>query len=121
MPIRLHAVTFDCADAAALGEFWAQALGRDLDPGAATTFASIGLHDTDRPESRWCFVQVPEGKSAKNRMHPDLFAAGDLEPEVKRLVGLGASWKADVDLGGMRWTTLADPEGNEFDVMAGAA
>jgi hypothetical protein len=120
MTIRLHALTFDCADAAALGEFWAQALGRELDPGAGKEFASIGLHDADQPEPHWLFAQVPEGKSAKNRVHPDLIAA-DLEAEVKRLLALGATWKADIDLGTMRWTTLLDPEGNEFDVAAEAA
>jgi predicted enzyme related to lactoylglutathione lyase len=120
MTIRLHALTFDCADAAALGGFWARALGRELDPGAGAEFASIGLQDADRPESRWAFAQVPEGKSVKNRMHPDLMAA-DLEAEVERLVDLGATWLADIKLGDMRWTTLQDPEGNEFDVVAEAA
>ena len=119
MTLQLHAVTFDCADAAVLGGFWARALDRALDPGANKEFASIGLHESGQAQSRWCFAQVPEGKSAKNRMHPDLIAP-DLEAEVKRLVDLGASHKADVDLGTMRWTTLADPEGNEFDVIAGA-
>ena len=120
MTIRLHALTFDCADAATLGGFWAQALGQELDPGAGKEFASIGLQDSGRPEPRWCFAQVPEGKPAKNRMHPDLITA-DLEAEVERLVGLGATWKADLKLGSMRWTTLLDPEGNEFDVIAEAA
>ena len=63
---------------------------------------------------------MPEGKSAKNRMHPDLIT-GDLQAEVERLIGLGASRKADVEMGSMRWTTLLDPEGNEFDVIAQAA
>jgi hypothetical protein len=117
--IRLHALTFDCADAALLGGFWAQALGRELDPGAGKEFATIGP-DPARPEPRWLFAQVPEGKSAKNRMHPDLITA-DLEAEVERLVGFGATWKADLKLGSMRWTTLQDPEGNDFDVVAEAA
>ena len=120
MTIRLHALTFDCANAAELGEFWAQALVRELDPGAGKAFASIGLHDSGRTEPRWCFAQVPEGKSAKNRMHPDLITA-DLEAEVERLIGLGASRKADVEMGSMRWTTLLDPEDNEFDVIAESA
>lgn len=117
MTNRLFAVTFDCADAAELGGFWAQALGQELDPGAAEEFASIGLHDSGRTEPRWCFAQVPEGKSAKNRMHPDLMTK-DLEVEVERLIGLGVGRKADVELGSMRWATLLDPEGNEFDVIA---
>jgi hypothetical protein len=120
MTNRLYAVTFDCADAAELGGFWAQALGRELDPGAGKGFASIGLHDPARTGPGWCFAQVPEGKSAKNRMHPDLITA-DLEAEVGRLIGLGASRKDDIKLGSMRWTTLLDPEGNEFDVIAEAA
>ena len=120
MTNRLFAVTFDCADAAELGGFWAQALGQKLDPGAGKEFASIGLDDSGRAEPRWCFAQVPEGKSAKNRMHPDLIT-GDLQAEVERLIGLGASRKADVEMGSMRWTTLLDPEGNEFDVIAQAA
>jgi glyoxalase superfamily protein len=120
MTNRLFAVTFDCADAAVLGGFWAQALGQELDPGAGKAFASIGPHDSGRAEPRWCFAQVPEGKSAKKRMHPDLIT-GDLQAEVERLIGLGAKWKADVEMGSMRWTTLLDPEGNEFDVIAEAA
>ena len=117
MTNRLHALTFDCADAAVVGRFWARALGQELDPGAGKAFASIGLHDVARTEPRWVFAQVPEGKSAKNRMHPDLITQG-LEAETERLVGLGASWKADIEMGSMRWTTLQDPEGNEFDVIA---
>jgi Glyoxalase-like domain len=120
MTLRLHAVTFDCADAAVLGEFWAQVLDRELDPGASKEFASIGLHNPGPANSRWCFAQVPEGKSAKNRMHPDLITP-DLEAEVKRLIDLGATRKANVELGTMRWSTLQDPEGNEFDVIAEAA
>jgi hypothetical protein len=120
MTNRLFAVTFDCADAAELGSFWAQALGQELDPGGGKAFASIGLHEAGRTEPRWCFARVPEGKSAKNRMHPDL-TTEDLEAEVERLIGLGAKWKADIEMGSMRWTTLLDPEGNEFDVIAEAA
>jgi hypothetical protein len=120
MTNKLFAVTFDCADAAAVGGFWAQALGQELDPGAGKEFASIGLGDSARTGPSWCFAQVPEGKTVKNRMHPDLITA-DLEAEVERLIGLGATRKEDVKVGSMRWTTLQDPEGNEFDVIAEAA
>ena len=120
MTNRLFAVTFDCADAAELGAFWARALGQEQDPGAGKAFASIGLGASGRTGPAWCFAQVPEGKSAKNRMHPDLMTT-DLEAEVERLTGLGASRKEDIEMGSMRWTTLLDPEGNEFDVIAEAA
>ena len=117
MTNRLHALTFDCTDAATLGRFWAGALGRELDPGANKQFASIGLHEAAPTAPGWCFAQVPEDKAGKNRMHPDLLTE-DLEVEVERLIGLGARHHADVEMGTMRWTTLQDPEGNEFDVIA---
>ena len=120
MKVRLHALTFDCGDAAALGAFWAEVLDRELDPGASKEFASIGARESDRPEPHWFFVQVPEGKSAKNRMHPDLITV-DHQTEVERLIGLGATREAEVEMGTTRWTTLLDPEGNEFDVIAEAA
>ena len=116
MTTQLLAVTFDCSDAAALGEFWAQVLGEKLDEGASPAFASIGAGDADRSGPRWYFAQVPESKTAKNRMHPDLTTA-TLDEEVARLLGLGATKKAEVEMGSMRWITLADPEGNEFDLI----
>lgn len=39
---------------------------------------------------------------------------------IQLLIGLGATRKADLKLGDMRWSTLLDPEGNEFDVLAEA-
>ena len=52
----------------------------------------------------------------KNRVHVDL-ATEDLEAELERVVGLGATRVADYDESGTRWTTLSDPAGNEFDVV----
>ena len=120
MSNRLFAVAFDCTDAAAVGGFWAHALGQTLDSGAGREFASIGLHDADRPGPRWCFVRVHGSESPKNRIHPDLITC-DLEAEVSRLVGLGASRKEANERSSTRWATLLDPEGNEFDVIAVAA
>ncbi|HYK27227.1 MAG TPA: VOC family protein [Streptosporangiaceae bacterium] len=62
------------------------------------------------------FLKVPEAKTAKNRFHPDLVTPY-LEAEVKRLVGLGAAQQQEIEESGYHWITLADPEGNEFDVV----
>jgi predicted enzyme related to lactoylglutathione lyase len=51
----------------------------------------------------------------KNRVHLD-FHADDREVEVARLVGLGATVHGEQQVPGLRWTVLADPEGNEFCV-----
>jgi hypothetical protein len=117
MTIALSSITFDCGDAAALAGFWSAATGRPIDDGATPGFASIGFPGKPgRPA--WLFNQVPEGKSAKNRVHLDLTAGGaDGDAEVDRLVGLGAKRVAEHDEGGSRWAVLADPEGNEFCIV----
>jgi catechol 2,3-dioxygenase-like lactoylglutathione lyase family enzyme len=113
MTLQLHTVTMDCRDAARVGAFWAAALGRPLDHGAASEFASISADGTS---PSWYFNQVPEIKSTKNRVHVDLQSDGR-QAEVERLVSLGATRLADHDADGTAWTVLADVEGNEFCVV----
>ncbi len=112
MSTTLNHITFDCADAARLADFWSSVLGEAVDAEASPDFATI----TSSTSASWMFVKVPEPKRVKNRVHVDL-AASDLDAELERLTGLGATRLADLDEGGTRWTTLADPEGNEFDVV----
>ena len=52
----------------------------------------------------------------KNRVHFDLITA-DIESESARLIGLGATKLTSHD-GPAHWVTFADPEGNEFDLIA---
>jgi len=66
---------------------------------------------------RILFQAVPEAKSVKNRVHLDLLVGPEAhDAEVQRLVGLGATVVSVHDGPDGRWTLLADPEGNEFDV-----
>jgi predicted enzyme related to lactoylglutathione lyase len=114
MSVNMYAVTFDCGNAAELAGFWSGVLERPVEDGASAEMAAIapaggGPHSYS--------MQVPEGKIAKNRMHPDLTTA-DLSAEVDRIVVLGAKPAGEFDEGGFRWVTLQDPEGNEFDVIA---
>lgn len=125
MTIQLACLVFDCSDSLVVGQFWSQALGRPLDPDANSEFASIGFSERRnvqgwRPVERqddptWIFAHVPEPRTVKNRVHPDLIAS-DVESEIARLVQLGASRVDDRDEYGYRWTLMADPEGNEFDL-----
>jgi hypothetical protein len=117
MPVSLYAVSLDCANAKDLAAFWAAALDRTVDEGASEEFAAIGLTDPAGHATQWMFHKVPEGKTAKNRFHPDLVTP-DLEGDAKRLLDLGAARLADIEEGGFRWVTLSDPEGNEFDLVA---
>jgi Glyoxalase-like domain len=120
MTAKIYALTMDCSDATKLATFWSAVLDRPVDEGATVDFAAIGMTGPPAGQPFWMFIKVPEGKTAKNRFHPDLIAA-DLESEVKHLVALGATEHGTVDESGARWTTLSDPEGNEFDVVAEAS
>lgn len=116
MTASVAAITFDCADAASLAGFWSAVLDLPIDegePAPSPFFATVGRSAPDGPTLM--FIQVPEGKTVKNRVHLDL-SAPDRAAEVERLVGLGATVVHDKDEWGVRWTTLTDPEGNEFCV-----
>ncbi|MCM2575865.1 VOC family protein [Streptomyces meridianus] len=67
---------------------------------------------------RLLFLTVPEPKQGKNRLHIDLhFGPENRDAEVEHLKGLGATVLNTVDEHGSRHVTMADPEGNEFDVQ----
>ena len=116
MTISIYSTTIDCADAGKLAAFWAEVLGRSLDPEPSPFFASIGRTAPDE-QSVMMFIQVPESKTVKNRMHLDL-QADDRAAEVERVVDLGATIQSEHSEYETRWTTLADPEGNEFCIAA---
>ena len=119
MTTSVIALSIDCADARALAAFWSQVLGRPVNPGADAESAAIDATD---PASgpRLTFHRVPEPKTVKNRLHLDL-RTDDFETESKRLAALGATPLRDTEKPAARWTTFADPEGNEFDLVAPAA
>jgi hypothetical protein len=111
MPAYIKSVTFDSADALVLGRFWAEALGGELDEESTSDKAFVEAAGWGGPNI-W-FARVPEGKTAKNRMHFDLRAPGGaIAEEVARLEALGAT----VLHVGDELTVMADPEGNEFCV-----
>jgi hypothetical protein len=103
----------DCADAAALARWWAQALDW-------VTVSEIDDEYEIRPAPDQLpgllFVPVPEAKTIKNRLHLD-FRPADQDAEVERLLGLGAR-RVDIGQGEQSWVVLADPEGNEFCVLS---
>jgi predicted enzyme related to lactoylglutathione lyase len=113
--VTVMALTIDCADPATLAGFWGKVLGRPVSPGATAENAQL---ETTDPASgpRLFFQHVPEAKAAKNRLHLDLVTE-HYEEEVERLTGLGAKSINEVKVPGARWTTFADPEGNEFDLL----
>src|SRR5450631_2180158 len=120
MPTRLVHLVVDAYDTAGLARFWASALGWVIaDKTAEEVVWPAGYSYPDPSAVPLVFVPVPEPKSGKNRVHLDLAAtsAAHQADLVNRLRELGAT-PAGIGQGGVPWTVLADPEGNEFRVLS---
>lgn len=112
---RIGYVTIDCRDVDAQRRWWAEALGYVAVEGPWAL-----LRDPDGSGVMLYFQAVPEAKTTKNRVHLDLVAS-DPDAEVGRLVAAGATRVRTVEEGGISWTVLQDPEGNEFCVFPSGA
>jgi len=129
MSIRWYTVAVDCRDVAAQSRWWAEVLDWRVVHEAATEAVLVPPHAHDQsrvipPAERGpglVFVQVPEGKTVKNRLHIELAPSPDAgqEAEVRRLEDLGAR-RVDIgqDSDKVSWVVMADPEGNEFCVLS---
>ncbi|MGH2701256.1 MAG: VOC family protein [Actinomycetota bacterium] len=113
MAVEWEQVMVDSGDPGALGRWWAAALEWVVVNDDPEEFEIRPA--TDRLPGL-LFARVPEPKSLKNRLHLDL-RPEDQAAEVARLEGLGAR-RVDVGQGDQSWIVLADPEGNEFCVLA---
>jgi hypothetical protein len=119
MDIRIQCVVVDSHDCERLARFWSQVLGWRV------TYQSDAEWSIEPPEGDpgvdvapdILFVKVPDEKVVKNRLHFDLRPT-DQAAQVERLIGLGAR-RVDIGQGDdVTWVVLADPEGNEFCVLA---
>lgn len=113
--------TVDCADAYRLSEWWKQVLGYvDLEDDPNEPGHEECLIRSPETGHRLLFIEVPDVKQVKNRLHLDLRPAppATRESELDRLQGLGATVVDDRRLeDGRGWVVLADPEGNEFCIL----
>jgi predicted enzyme related to lactoylglutathione lyase len=105
-----------CDGSQAVGYFWSEALGWPLvwDQDQETAIRS----PLGGPKITWGGPPFKQ-KTGRNRLHFDLAppAAGDQQAEVDRLVSLGAM-RIDADGGEVGAVEMADPDGNEFCVLA---
>jgi predicted enzyme related to lactoylglutathione lyase len=111
-------LVIDCSDLDRSAEFWAGVLGYTAEVTPSRRYRSLLPADVDAYGIEILLQRVPEAKHEKNRLHLDL-RTRDLEAEVSRVVGLGAtavSGQAVIEEG-WRWHILADPDGNEFCVL----
>jgi hypothetical protein len=113
-----YAVSMDCTDAGAMARFWAATLGRLVAEDATPDHAVVLAGDEASSGPRLVFNKVPEAKAVKNRVHFDLIS-DTFDAETQRLLSLGAQKLRDLESDKFRWTTFADIEGNEFDLISG--
>jgi hypothetical protein len=117
----------DAAEPPKLARFWALALGYVIEPGFDEP-DNTSIIDPDGVGPAIGFLQVPEPKTSKNRMHIDVRVAGEppwdpaererlIHAKVGELLAAGATKvreeRYDDEFGHV---VMLDPEGNEFCV-----
>ena len=116
--------TVDSRNAHDQSVWWGQVLGFSEDP----RDPNLPGHEecmifSPDGRTRVLFIEVPEKKQVKNRIHFDLVPAeGTRDEEAARLVSVGATVVDDLRRpDGRGWVVLADPEGNEFCILRSEA
>jgi hypothetical protein len=117
--LRLGEIVIDCADHDTVVAFWLAAMGDYARVDVNEQYVAIASVEKAIGRPAILFQKVPEPKVVKNRVHLDL-RGESMTAEVARLIRLGATFIAERSLGDdVRWTVMADPEGNEFCVSGG--
>jgi catechol 2,3-dioxygenase-like lactoylglutathione lyase family enzyme len=117
MSSRLFAIAFDAHQPERLAQFWAGVLGLERADDGDDGVALLSGNDAGY---RLSFCPSPVRKTGQNRLHFDLASSSleDQQETVARALGLGAR-HCDVGQGpDASHVVLADPEGNEFCVIA---
>jgi hypothetical protein len=107
---RLCAVLIDCnaPDVDEAARFWAQALGRPVDPGHAGSRGNYRMLETPPDEP---IVQI-QRVGHESRAHIDI-ETDDIPAEVARLEKLGAMVVDRLE----RWVVMQAPTGQRFCVV----
>jgi catechol 2,3-dioxygenase-like lactoylglutathione lyase family enzyme len=106
-------LAFDCRDPQTLAKFWSEVLGYEVKVEDDLFF----IEGPTGSGPTLSFIEVPEDKVVKNRLHIDVNPTDrDQDEEVERLERLGAT-RVDVGQGEVSWVVMGDPEGNEFCVL----
>ena len=107
---RLNGILIDCKvdDIEAAARFWAEALGRPIDPDHPGTRGTYVMLETPPDEIA---VQV-QRVDHESRVHLDM-ETDDIPAEVARLEKLGAT----VDERLERWVVMRAPSGQRFCVV----
>lgn len=94
--------------------FWTELLGVEI----ANEFPGMVFFKPQDGTSGVTIQQVPEAKTGKNRVHPDL-EVEDLGDAERRIHELGGATVKQNESGGFHWYVMADFDGNEFCISPG--
>lgn len=110
MGISIGNICIDTNDLGGSTTFWRAVTGYQV---GSSDEGTTYLEDANKSGVGLSLQAVPEGREGKNRLHLDLFT-DDLAGEADRIRALGATEVRRFD----DWVVLADPEGNQFCVVA---
>jgi predicted enzyme related to lactoylglutathione lyase len=107
---RINGILIDCnvEDVQAAAQFWAEALGRRVDPHHPGTRGNYVMLETPEDEIS---VQI-QRVDHESRIHLDI-ETDDIPAEVERLEKLGATVDTRMD----RWVVMRAPSGQRFCVV----
>ncbi len=117
--VRAIGVTIDSNDPKRTADFWQAAIGFRRREGDGNPYITLSDSPVGRPLNHLTIQKVPEGKTAKNRLHLDLFDTDD-EVAIREFEALGATVIVPAEGSGhmgMTATVMADPDGGEFCVV----
>ncbi|MBB6626053.1 VOC family protein [Nocardioides sp. KIGAM211] len=113
MSLEWEQIIIAAEDTQALGHWWADVLGWVVLDDSVYEFE---IRESEDRLPGIMFEKVDRAKQGKNRLHLD-FRPDDQEAEVAKFLAAGAT-RVDVGQGDVPWEVLADPEGNEFCILA---
>lgn len=111
--IWVGSIVIDCRKFDEMIAFWKAALGYEFREPPSEDWAL--LYDPHGAGPNLSFQKDPHGPGEVYWFHLDLYSS-DPEAEVQRLLQLGASMRQPAREGS-DYVTLADPDGNPFDVI----
>ncbi|MBV9951996.1 MAG: DUF664 domain-containing protein, partial [Acidimicrobiia bacterium] len=124
MTSSIRHITVDCHDLQLVTGFWTDVLGWREDPEDPNLpeHTEHLIVDPRGLQPGLLFIQVPEPKTVKNRVHLDLRPADGRDVEVEWVSTLGGTVIDDRRKpDGTGWVVMADPEGNELCIERSAA
>ena len=120
MTSRVSHTTIDCHDAYTLSTWWKEVVGyTDVADDPNDTGDEECMILDEASGHRLLFIEVPDERQVKNRVHLDLVPTDRRrDAEIERVLAHGARPVADLRKpDGTGWMVLADPEGNEFCIL----